>query len=67
MNCPRCNVAVMYSFSPRHEFHGYDPDEEVVFEHGTTGRSISRHRCYECKLTVETFIPLRIIDPEVET
>jgi len=66
MNCPRCN-AVMYSGGTRHEFHGYDPGEKVVFEHDLTGRSIIRRHCHECKLTFETFIPFRIIDPEVDT
>lgn len=66
MNCPRCN-AVMYSGPVRCEFANYDPDEEVVFEHDLTGRAITRHHCPMCLLTAETYVPFRVIDPEVET
>ena len=66
MNCPRCN-AVMYSGPVRCEFANYDPDEEVVYEHDLTGRAITRHHCPMCRLTAETYVPFRVIDPEVET
>lgn len=66
MNCLRCN-AVMYSGPVRHEFANRHPNEKVVFEHGLSGRSITRYFCSFCELTTETFIPFRIIDPEVDT
>jgi hypothetical protein len=57
----------MYSGPVRCEFANYDPDETVVFEHDLTGRAITRHHCPMCRLTAETYVPFRVIDPEVET